>query len=70
VARREAVTITFVVVAASGAVIGGIGAAFWALLAGLGRTRVASPSGDGKLVSDTEDGLTASADLADEGTQP
>jgi benzoate membrane transport protein len=31
---REAVTITFVV-AASGTVIGGIGAAFWALLAGL-----------------------------------
>lgn len=31
---REAVTVTFVV-AASGAVIGGVGAAFWALMAGL-----------------------------------
>jgi benzoate membrane transport protein len=31
---REAVTITFVV-AASGTVIGGVGAAFWALVAGL-----------------------------------
>jgi benzoate membrane transport protein len=33
-AGREAATITFVV-AASGTVIGGVGAAFWALLAGL-----------------------------------
>lgn len=45
---REAVTITFVV-AASGTVIGGIGAAFWALLAGLGvrallARRVTTPS--------------------------
>ena len=51
---REAVTITFVV-AASGTVIGGIGAAFWALAAGSGGPGGAAP--DGWLrTSSTDDG--------------
>lgn len=44
---REAVTVTFVV-AASGTVIGGVGAAFWALLAGLAVRAVLSRRGSGE----------------------
>lgn len=55
---REAVIITFVV-AASGAVIFGIGAAFWALLAGLGVRALLRRRGMGN-----------SSQPADEGTRP